>query len=387
MVVPNSVAATIYTMCTKILQAMRYLPVVILLCSLLSCETKKHFTIHGHITGLPDSTQLMLQNMSTGLLIDSAVVLNNEFRFKGHLNEVPEELRIITGRKEWLRGNLYYTDLLLGNENAYLQGDISDLPFNVNVTGSAILKEAEAYHKLQHKWKTKIDSAKNRIKTLDESSAEKRNAEESLEDLRFKYDQSIRNYLKNNFNTYNALLVYSYRRDFPTNILDSLYNTLSPELKACKYGRAIKTEIDFPKLKVGDTYYDFQTTDVHGNKVSPSEIKGKYILLQFAGSSCGPSDESIEHMKQVYNQYADSIVFFSAFVEPPNSFLPYVTTKQIPWTSTWISQARLGDASIMYNITGTPTFYLISPEKKIVTSWFGYEDGIIEKHIGSIIKN
>lgn len=32
-------------------------------------------------------------------------------------------------------------------------------------------------------------------------------------------------------------------------------------------------------------------------------------------------------------------------------------------------------------ITGTPTFFLISPDKKVISTWFGYEEGMIEDEI------
>ncbi len=111
------------------------------------------------------------------------------------------------------------------------------------------------------------------------------------------------------------------------------------------------------------------------------------ILLQFAGSGCVFSDRAIDHMKEIYSQYADSIEFFSTFPDSENQFKEYILKKEIPWSATCIPSGHFGEPMIKYAIAGTPEFYLISPEKKIVATWFGYEDGIIEEYIGSIVQN
>ncbi len=64
---------------------------MVLFSFLLSCEKKKGFTIKARITGIPDSTKMMLVNISTGIYLDSAFVKNNELSFTGHLDAVPEE--------------------------------------------------------------------------------------------------------------------------------------------------------------------------------------------------------------------------------------------------------------------------------------------------------
>lgn len=233
----------------KYISATFYLSSLILL---VACETQKQFSIEGHITGLPDSMQLELTDQLTGKIIDSTLVFNEQFNFNGYLDEEPMHLIIISGFKERLRGDLYYTYVLINNEAVHLEGDASDLPFNVTSSGSVLQKEAERFYKGYHQCLVKIDSAKNSIKALADSSAEKAKAEKNLDQLRSDLGKWELNYLKKNFNSHMALVTYSRRRDFPSYLLDSLYKTLSPELKETKYGKLVKTQIDFPKPTTGD---------------------------------------------------------------------------------------------------------------------------------------
>lgn len=354
---------------------------------LFSCRNKDVFTIKARITGIPDSTKMMLQNLSNGIYLDSAIVINNEFNFQGHLEEWPEELRIITGLEELKKGKVYYTDLLIGNEDVSLSAHVSDLPYNVTTSGSPTQKEAEQYRKRLFNWIIKIDSLKKALQALPDSvcDIEKISSEQKIKEVTSAYDKWQKKYLIDNFNSYIALVMYNYRRDFPVEVLDSLYRSLSAELKESKFGKSVQTQIQFPPPKVGEMYHDFQSLDYHGNKFKLSDIKDKYILLQFAGTGCYWSNLAIKNMKEIYETYSDSVVFLSTFFDSKSDYQSYVLRNDIAWTCTWSPNGKLGEPPSKYGIIGTPMFYIISPEKKIIAKWFGYEEGIIENEFRKIV--
>lgn len=91
-----------------------------------------NFIISGQVTGFPDGTKFYLRNLTTDAVFDSAIVKNNTYEFEGNL----ERPSIQIGLNTILDINLYYTNLLIGNENITVKGVISDLPWNVNISGS-----------------------------------------------------------------------------------------------------------------------------------------------------------------------------------------------------------------------------------------------------------
>lgn len=161
--------------------------------------------------------------------------------------------------------------------------------------------------------------------------------------------------------------------------LAKLYSGLSRELKQSKYGRSLETQIRFPRPKVGDNYYDFAAESTDGSFRKLSDLKGKYILLQFAGTGCYFSDESVEEMKSLYQSKKDSLVFVSFFVDPQKEYWnAYNISSKIPWVSLWLAGGKYSEVNNKYAIVGTPTFFLISPEGTILSTWFGFEKGIFE---------
>jgi thioredoxin-related protein len=54
----------------------------------------------------------------------------------------------------------------------------------------------------------------------------------------------------------------------------------------------------------------------NGKHYKLSEMKGKYILLQFAGTGCYYSGQAVKEMKSLCEHKKDSLAFVSFFVDP-----------------------------------------------------------------------
>jgi thiol-disulfide isomerase/thioredoxin len=57
------------------------------------------------------------------------------------------------------------------------------------------------------------------------------------------------------------------------------------------------------KIANGNKAPDFAYPDVNGKKWSPKDFKGKYLIIDFWASWCGPCRAEIPHLKEVYKKY------------------------------------------------------------------------------------
>ena len=64
------------------------------------------------------------------------------------------------------------------------------------------------------------------------------------------------------------------------------------------------------EFKLGSKVSDFNLTDVKGNPVSYSALKGKFTVVTFVATKCPISNDYNERMKAVYNDYASKGVNF-----------------------------------------------------------------------------
>ena len=151
--------------------------------------------------------------------------------------------------------------------------------------------------------------------------------------------------------------------------------------------KALKLEIENPKPTTGQNAHDFTAVDKKQKTFTLLKNNESFILLQFAGNGCYGSRLSSEEMLQLYEKYDDKIEFVSHFVDPVQpDFKDLNNLPELPWHNTWQPGGKLGEASIKYGIIGTPTFYLISPDNKVVDHWFGFQKDRLKKVLNTLKK-
>jgi len=110
-------------------------------------------------------------------------------------------------------------------------------------------------------------------------------------------------------------------------------------------------------------------------------LRGKYVLIKFTATWCGPCQMQIPGMLEAYEKYrGKGLEIVSVYVwqrdpDPVAAVKEYVAEKKLPWIilsealATKAGQPPYGD---FYGIEGVPTFVLVDKEGKICTS-DGYE--------------
>lgn len=349
----------------------------ILLITSLSCKAQEaSFTISANLKNVSDGTLFYLKSWDTNEIIDSAYVRKSRLWIKGKINSTPENFLLYA--TDSLSKEFLYTNLLLGKKDKHITFNATkqDFPWNIDASGSAIQNAAEKFNEIEY-------VKQNLVKQIKKSST---GSEQSLADRLKQVSDSLDNVkvdlIQKNFNTYAALINFKYHKThFSNETLARLYPKLSTELKESKYGKAVKMQMEFPAPKIGDTYYDYTAINQQGDSVSLSQIN-KYILLHFSSAACYYSQQSLPELKQIYKQYAEQLEIVKISQDlNKNTWTKSIVKDSIPWTNLWDGKGDLGDAVMKYATIGTPNYILISPDKKIIAKWFGYEEGIIADKI------
>lgn len=124
-----------------------------------------------------------------------------------------------------------------------------------------------------------------------------------------------------------------------------------------------------PRFIAGETAPDFEVTLVDGQKARLSDLKGKYVLLQFWGSWCGPCRAENPELARIYAQYRGAgFEIFSIGIE--NSALAWkkaIERDSLVWKyHAMESGAFDGGVSLQYNIKVIPSTFLINPDGDIM---------------------
>jgi peroxiredoxin len=143
---------------------------------------------------------------------------------------------------------------------------------------------------------------------------------------------------------------------------------LSEEAQGCSYivsfREANKTRIATAE---GRMFTDFEVRQPAGTvrRLSDYVGKGKYILVDFWASWCGPCREEIPHLKEVWNEFKGDrfdILGVASWDRPANT-MAAIKELGIPWDQILDAQQEV---TSLYGIEGIPHIILFAPDGTIL---------------------
>jgi thiol-disulfide isomerase/thioredoxin len=178
--------------------------------------------------------------------------------------------------------------------------------------------------------------------------------------------------------------------------LKTLYDGLPTALRSSAGGESLSKQLEAKsnfetENAIGKAASDFTMKDTAGKAVSfPSDFKGKYVLLDFWASWCGPCRQENPNVVAAYQKYhGKGFEVLSVSLDDASQeggWRKAIVQDHLgAWTNVSDLKGWDNAAAKLYGIQGIPQNFLIDPEGRIIARSLRGED--LDKKLEEVYKN
>lgn len=342
-----------------------------LISTIASCSKKEEgYTINGKFTDVKEGIVYLEFTDGEKKITDSSTINNGSFTFKGKVSE--PLLYVIK-----LKGAEFGTRFLLDNETITFEAKKDSIQ-EAKFSGAKQDSIYKSYYKNEFKKVNDLvapvykmaDSLtqKGKVKLTSEQKAF---LDKRWEDLQAQGDKLTEEFIKAHKDKLAGALIINERvvtLGTPEKVKE-YYALLTPEVQNSFYGKKVKREIEIAeKTAIGATAPEFSQTDVNGKVIKLSDYKGKYVLVDFWASWCGPCRKENPYVVKAYNIYHEKgLEIVGVSLDDKKELWEKAIEKDgLTWNHVSDLKGWKNEAAVLYGVKMVPTNYLIDPEGKII---------------------
>lgn len=333
---------------------------ILALSALALTATAQSYTITGKIDEKYNGKEILLAEQL--VIVDTVVIENGTFKFERNVDD-----QALTSVQ--IRGNRrIYTDVMVV-PGANISVDFTTNPATVSDNGGLNDELAKMNNAI-----IAASSALNvKYQQLYSQGMSQKDIQETLNpEVNAMYDIYRNTIDENKDNIFGAYVLGMVASEFyPTlGALDTMIGKVKYSTKVPKVMMERENLLKADATQAGKMFVDFSglTVDGKATKLSDYVGKGKYVLVDFWASWCGPCKAEIPNLIELQNKFGgDNFTVLGVNVwDEEDKFKASLTAEGINYPQIYVPRDNKDDATALYGIRGIPQIILFAPDGVIV---------------------
>ena len=336
--------------------------------------------IDGDIKNLPEGTTVSLIDGMANKIVDSTKLVEGKFKLTNKVADPSIYVIAFSGMQAKI-------PVFVGNDQMVMSGDIKQ-PNTIEYKGSTT---QDLYLNYMKALTPKIESLfATKSLATSATAAAKDSIAKQVELKEADFVTTITNLLKANSQSPVSTLFLIQTTNFVPYIKDhiaDLYAILDGPAKKGPFADLIEKSLQSAGLgKVGSVLPEFKQNDVNGKSFSLSSLRGKYVLIDFWASWCGPCRAENPNVVKAFNAFKSKgfTVLGVSLDQDKAKWLEAIKKDGLTWTHVSDLKYWNNEVAVKFGIQSIPANFLIDPNGVVIAKDLRGED--LEKILAANIK-
>lgn len=152
-------------------------------------------------------------------------------------------------------------------------------------------------------------------------------------------------------------------------LVEASFDKFTPRIKSSFYGRFLEARITESKIgRIGTSALEFIQADTSGKPIALSSFRGKYVLIDFWASWCGPCRHENPNVVQAHNKFKSKnfTVLGVSLDNNKDKWMKAIEDDRLAWTQLSDLKHWQNEVAQQYRVQSIPQNLLIDPNGIII---------------------
>ncbi len=350
-----------------------------------TADTDKSYRISGKINNMTTG-QVYLDELGEQSFVPKDTATINQdgtFVMEGRVEE-PAIYKLAFDNQEGIM-------IVVDNSSIEITADSGRVAESYTIKGSRDSELIQQLNTIMKGMQDKATSLNTQFQVAAEAGneAEMRRLQEEFMSMQKSSQQQMKTFIRANPNSvvavYSAGNILNLDEEFA--FVDSMAEAFKSNLPDSKYTKSLEAKLSkMRSTAVGSVAPDIKLASPSGNEIALSSLRGKYVLIDFWASWCGPCRQENPNVVRMYNQYKDKgfEIFGVSLDQDRAKWLKAIEADKLTWPHVSDLKGWESSAASLYGVTAIPQTVLLDKEGKIIAK--NLRGAALEEKLASLLK-